>query len=70
MTHEVLPECIDRLARIEKDISFVKDNHLTHIEAEIVELRESIRSTQKLIVSQLIGVGIAMLGLLAKALIG
>ena len=66
--HEPLPECIDRLARIETSVSFIKTNHLVHIENELKTVQEDMKTTQKFIIAQVIGVGIAMLGILGKVL--
>ena len=68
MPHEVLPECVDRLARIETKIETIQQNHLTHLEQEINQLQVDIKKTQGFVLTQMIGVGIAMLALLGKAL--
>ena len=66
--HEPLPECIDRLARIETTLEAITENHLDHIYEELKLLRSAIKETQKFIVAQIIGVGVAMLGILAKVM--
>ena len=75
MEHEPLPECIDRLARIETNITNIVDNDLFHlredlrnIRNDIKELAKKIDSAQKYFMAQLFGVFIAMIGLLIKSL--
>ena len=69
MEYKPLPECIDRLARIETVLENFEKNHIKHIEKEIQDIRADGKTTQRFIIAQVIGVGIAMLGLLARALL-
>jgi hypothetical protein len=74
--HDALPECIDRLARIETDIHHIKDNDLIHIETSIngledtmIELGRDIKATQKFVVGEGILVVLALMGMGLKILL-
>lgn len=71
--HEALPECIDRLARIETEIGHIKNNDLIHIETSInglkdsmQELRTDMKTTQKFIMGEGVLVVLAMMGMALK----
>lgn len=67
--HAVLPECIDRLARIEENQLSMKDNHLPHIYNELSELHDSLKKTQNFMVTQIIAFGILAIGVLVQVIL-
>jgi uncharacterized protein (UPF0335 family) len=67
--HEVLPECIDRLARIEQNLVNMQDNHLPHIYEELKGLHDDIKKTQNFIVTQIIAFGILAIGALVQIIL-
>ena len=74
--HEALPECVDRLARIETEIGHIKNNDLIHIETSInglkdamYELGKDIKATQKFVVGEGILVVLALMGMGLKILL-
>ena len=69
MIHEPLPECIDRLARIETALSTIQENHLVHMDEELKELRKNLRQTNRFIITQIIGFGVLVIGALLQILL-
>ena len=67
--HEPLPECIDRLARIETTLTELSDNHLTHINDELETLHDSIKKTQNFVVTQIIAFGVLVIGALVQIIL-
>jgi len=67
--HEVLPECIDRLARIEENQTAMKDNHLPHIYEELKDLHDSMKKTQTFFITQVILFGAATIGILLQVVL-
>ena len=67
--HEVLPECIDRLARIEQNQESMKDNHLPHIYDELKDLRNNIRRAQTFFITQVVLFGAAVIGILLQVIL-
>jgi len=69
MIHEPLPECIDRLARIEEKLGGIADNHLSHIYDELKTLHDSIKKTQNFMVTQIIAFGVLVIGALVQVIL-
>ena len=67
--HVPLPECIDRLARIEENQNNMKDNHLPHIYDELSGLNDRMRKTQTFFVTQVILFGVATIGILLQVVL-
>ena len=67
--HEVLPECIDRLARIETELTNLSENHLVHIYEELKTLHDSIKKTQNFVVTQIIAFGVLVIGTLVQIIL-
>ena len=67
--HEVLPECIDRLARIEEYVKGMNENHLPHIYDELGRLRDSVKKTQHFMVTQIIAFGALVIGILVQVIL-
>ena len=66
MEHRVLPECIDRLARIEENQDNMRDNHLPHIYDELKGLRDSIKRAQAFFITQIVLFGAGVIGILLQ----
>jgi len=67
--HEVLPECIDRLARIEEYVKGMNENHLPHIYDELKDLRDNIRRAQTFFITQVVLFGAAVIGILLQVIL-
>lgn len=70
MEHEPLPECIDRLARIETTLKNLTDNHLVSINNSLKELRDDAKTTNNFIITQFIIVGLGVATILIRVFIG
>ena len=64
--HVPLPECIDRLARIEENQTLMKDNHLPHIYDELKGLQDSIKRAQTFFITQIVLFGAGVIGILLQ----
>ncbi len=67
--HEPLPECIDRLARIETTLIDLKDNHLSHIYDELNTLHGNIKKTQNFMVTQIVLFGMLVISTLVQIIL-
>ena len=68
MEHTPLPECIDRLARIETTLDGLVDNHLKSIYDSLKELRADVKSTNHFVITQFIIIGLGVAAILIRAL--
>lgn len=68
MEHTPLPECIDRLARIETNLENLTENHLTSIYDSLKELRADVKSTNHFVITQFIIIGLGVATILIRAL--
>lgn len=64
--HEVLPECVDRLAQIETEIKNIKTNDLKHIEDAVRGIRDDLKATQKFIIGTGATLGLGIISLIIK----
>ena len=67
--HEVLPECVEKLTRLETQMGELCDNHLTHIYEELKTLGDSIKKTQTFVVTQIIAFGTLTIAALVQIIL-